>query len=164
METLEKLREACEPQQQLFAQCLILGMTQGKAYDKSGYTANNDNNKRSNASELAAKPNVRAYFNALKVEREAKVLRVERITRESQLSMLLDAHDIAKEKRKASSMAVCLREMNAMLGYHTELAPNAAKEALRRLISDEERRLLEAFARERTGRKAIECEVHDVQG
>ncbi len=70
------------------------------------------------------------------------------LSRKAQYQRLLDIYD----KTTSDSVKVaCLREMNEMLGYHRDKAPNTEKEQARlERLSTEERKLARTAAKMRT--------------
>jgi len=100
------------------------------------------------------------FSNALILSEIAKIQAKEEkkldVTREKQLKRLKLAYDEAETSENPSAMVSAIREMNEMLGYHRDNAPNPEKEALRKRRTDTETARLRRLVRHRTGELAGE--------
>ena len=77
------------------------------------------------------------------------------LSRQAQYKRLLGAYDMAVEQRSPQAIKSVLAEINVMLGYQREAAPNKEKEqALAARMSKEDRELATLSARLRTEQEA----------
>jgi len=94
------------------------------------------------------------YENILVMEEINKLQQKEQekidYTREKQLERLQEAFELAEKRGNPSAMVAAIREMNEMLGYHRENAPNPEKQAEREKRSKQEAEALRRIARIRT--------------
>ncbi len=76
-------------------------------------------------------------------------------SRTQQLSRLTKAYDMANTSGSASAMTGAIREMNEMLGYHRDKAPNSERaQAIANRMTEQERAIAEEVARIITDREA----------
>jgi len=125
-------------------------LNRSKALINAGYTENYARGGRSKI----------VYDNELVKKEIAKLQANEEnyldVSREKQLKRLKLAYDEAEITENPSAMVSAIREMNEMLGYHRDNAPNPEKEALRKRRTDTETARLRRLVRHRTGELAGE--------
>ncbi len=156
-EKLKKFRDRLTEKQVKFVELHKSGQDRGEAYQNAGYKPKDLLSAQVEASRLLTK-NVKviAYFEALKAEDDRKT----NITRTMQLNALRAAQELAQALKNPSAMVSAIREMNEMLGYHRELAPNAEAEAARKARMDAERRkVAEKVAKMRTDEESGEAKT-----
>jgi hypothetical protein len=91
---------------------------------------------------------------------QAKTELICEITRESQINDLEKVKTDAVLASNPAAYVSAVREQNAILGLHRELAPNAEKEAVRAAkMAAEDRKLAEIAAKARTEQEAEEPKI-----
>ena len=126
--------------QETFCQEYLKDKNAKQAYIRAGYAKKT---AEVGSCKLVSKVKIRARIDFLMAEPAKKL----NITRESQL---LKLQTIVDDKDCTGTTAVsAIREMNDMLGYHREAAPNPEAEAARKQRLDEETQALREQAKER---------------
>lgn len=144
---LQKLRNKLTEKQVKFVTLHKSGVERGKAYIDAGYTAKTLQQAQINASRLLTKNDkVIVYFEALKANDDRNT----NISRTMQLNRLNALYDMAITQKNVPAANSVVREMNEMLGYHREAAPNLEKEQAKKAILETEERELEQLSKVRT--------------
>ena len=153
---LKELRDRLPERQAVFVENLFSGMTRPKAYKNAGYEVrDNDTAARCAWRLLNKNENVLAYYEALKKGKDDNTIRTLNITRTTQIKSLRDTFLLAERIENPSAMVSALREINEMMGYHRENAPNAEKEAAKAArMSREEKEIARLLAQQRTAELA----------
>lgn len=108
------------------------------------------------AERLLTNVDLKAYIANIDAKTAAKM----DLSRESQYLRLLNAHDKANTANSPAAMVGALREMNEMLGYHRDKAPNEEQaQAVVRRMTTQDRLIAEEVARLLTERKQVESTV-----
>lgn len=157
-EELKQLKSKCNEKQAKFAENLYNGQDRADAYKNANYDVKDKETAARCGWRLLNKcENVLAYYEALKAERDKNIERTQNITRTTQIKSLNETYELAKTLKNPSAMVSALREINEMMGYHRENAPNAEREAAKRArMTKEEEKLHEAAAKLRTDQEAQE--------
>jgi len=163
MVKLTELREECNDRQQVFVQLVLSGVSRGVAYQQAGFVTEKPIQRQQNASRLLTKNDkVKAYYRALRAEKMELALKAGQLTRNSQLIDLERAKRLALENSNASHYVKAVNEQNKIKGFHTELAPNADKDALRKLLKDGEAAIIQEYVQDRMREKAKLVESVDI--
>ena len=156
-EKLKELKSKCSEKEAKFLELWVNGQAKFNAYNNAGFKAKSVKVASAAICRLLKKVNCSAYLEALKNQKDSELQRKNKITRTTQLNALEDARNLAKKLNKPSAMVSAIREQNEMLGYHRDNAPNAEKEAAKRLnMTAEEFKLNQAAAKLRTAEEAAQ--------
>ena len=146
-EKLKNLRTKCTTKQANFVELVVTGLAHGLAYQEAGYKPKTLIRAQQEASRLlTTNKKVIEYLNELKEEHYRKMA----IGRGVQLARLNKLYDIAIDQNNVTAATGVVREMNEMLGYHREAAPNPEREQARKALLHNELRELERLCRQRT--------------
>lgn len=149
-EKLNELKSKCTTKEAKFLELLITGEEKFNAYKQAGFRSKNAKVASAAVCRLLKKVSCSAYFEALKAENDRELQRKTAITRSTQLNALIAAKDLAERLRNPSAMVSAIREMNEMLGYHRDKAPNPEAAAARMNRIKGEMDILRQIGRERT--------------
>jgi len=126
------------------------GRRKARAMRAVGYSESSSNSGRVQRS-VYSNARVQAAIARIDAETGRKL----DLTREAQYRRLLGAYDIALEQRNVAGIKAVLAEINEMLGYHRENAPNEERErAVLERMSEEDRELARLAAQLRTAEEA----------
>ena len=154
-EKLNELKSKCSIKEARFLELWVNGEEKFNAFYDAGFKAKSTKVASAAVCRLLKKVSCSAYLQALKDKRDTELQRKTNISRTTQLASLIAAKDLAESLNNPSAIVSAIREMNEMLGYHRENAPNPEREAARKRRFEAELGEIRRLVRIRTAELSV---------